>query len=537
MDLSRVSTEDLMAFREGRLKDVTTEGLLSIKGITPKEPGLFERISSDVGQRAQNIEKIKQKQSAGTIGPIRSGVRQAGQAAWGYSDVAGEIMSELTPDFIKEPAKKIAGKVIETAGKLPAFGGGTIGEKLPQEFSMLKEKYPEAMEDAEAALGIGLLATPIAKKPNIKTGQTVVGDLGDKVIKAGEKQSARLRKEYIDDLVLPKQTAAVKTEQVGRTVEKGLLKKKSVTLSPRELEIADEIGKIRQVNRKNTLQSNYSLIQREATREANRLKTRLASNDVFFPKKEIKSALKKAAQNLDESPLITGDAAVSAKKILLKMDKLIDEMPRSSASNLLEARKKLDQWAKQQKGNNILDPSGRETAMSLALREIRTATNDFIDTKATNVPVKKSLRKQSNLYTAMENIAPKAADEADNAIARLVQNTIKHVPLKNELYQMIGATAGAAGATAVAGAFPKAVMAGAGLYGIGRAAISPTTKKALGQLLRATDKTIRFTKDKELIKTLRADRAFLVEILKNAPSASEPGQQTSTPQNRQEKQQ
>jgi hypothetical protein len=500
-------------------------------GLSQEPQGLIENVKADIGKRNQNIEKIQDRATRNEIGPIRSGVRQAGQTAGAYLDVTGEVLSEFVPDFVK----KGVGKAIETAGKLPSFGGGTIGQEIPKELEMLKEKYPEAAEDIEAVFNIGMIAAPLKSKPKVKTGVTVFGRAGDKIVRVGDKQAANQRSKFIEELVRPKQTASVKEAQVSRTSGGGLLQNKKIIPSKDEIEIASELSKIPLVNKRKTLQGNYNVVQTEVGKEADNLKNMLARNDVYFPRKEIRSALKNASANLQKSPLITGDAATSADRILAKMDELIDDMPKSSASNLLEARKKLDRWVKQQKGGDIFDPS-RESAISLALREIRQTTNDFIDAKAKNVPVKQSLKRQSNLYKAMDNIAPKAAEEAPNAIARIVQNTIKHVPLKNELYQTIGAGFGAVGAGTVATAFPKVVLGGAAAYGVGKAAMSPKAKKALGELLKATDKTIRISKDKDLIRQLRADRAILLEVLKTAPSASVQNQSTRQQENLQQKQ-
>ena len=71
-------------------------------------------------------------------------------------------------------------------------------------------------------------------------------------------------------------------------------------------------------------------------------------------------------------------------------------------------------------------------------QQITNATNDFIAKTAPDVNVKQSLRKQSNLYSALDNIAPKAADEAGNAISRLWQNTKNVIPIKSDIGKGLG---------------------------------------------------------------------------------------------------
>ena len=80
------------------------------------------------------------------------------------------------------------------------------------------------------------------------------------------------------------------------------------------------------------------------------------------------------------------------------------------------------------KGPNIFDPQ-QEGAISIALRSIRQTTNDFIDSKATTAGVKDSL-KTIQFISCLDNIAPKAADEADTVILRAWKNLLHVMPLR-----------------------------------------------------------------------------------------------------------
>jgi len=51
----------------------------------------------------------------------------------------------------------------------------------------------------------------------------------------------------------------------------------------------------------------------------------------------------------------------------------------------------------------------------------------------------------------------------------------------------------------------------------GRKTISAKTKKTLGEGLKGIDAAIRTTKDKEILKNLRADRAIVLEMLNRPP--------------------
>lgn len=498
-----------------------------VSQLQPKD-NFFQRVGSDFQTRYDQAQTDKARMPQ--QGSALTGLNMVGGAAGFGFDVLGEGLKSAATGIntlgFGLPGKAIKGAA-QLAGQLPSIGGGTIGETIPQEIDNLSQKYGEFQQGhpilsraLESAGNIAMIAAPV-KTPEAAAETTSIGKAGNFFTKMGENKAANKRSTFIDDLIRPKQTAMVREEQVARTSEGGLLNKKIIQPSKKEAEIAAEVSNIESVGKHKTLQGNYNLIQSEVGKEAERLKGMLAANDVYFPKKEVRANLKSVAQKLQESPLITGDAAVSADKILAKMDSFLDEMPKSSASNLLEARKKLDQWAKKQKGGAIFDPAGRDTAMSIALREIRTATNDFIDTKATNVPVKQSLKRQSNLYGAMENIAPKAADEADNAVKRLAQGVLKSIPLKGEIAQAIGGLAGVAGVGTLAHfASPLTAGIGATGYGLYKAGTAAGTQKNLGRLLNLTDRAIREAKDQAVLKQMRADRAVLIEMIKNSPSGN-----------------
>ena len=308
---------------------------------------------------------------------------------------------------------------------------------------------------------------------------------------------------------MPKQTAKVRAEQVSRTTEQGVLRSKKIELDTSQKMMAEQVAKL-QIDKRKSLQHNYNVIQREVFDEAENLKTALKNNDVFFPRKEFKARIDKVKNGLSESPTMVGDAEKTAQKIINKFEKILDEKS-SSASGLLEARKDLDKWIKTQKSRAYDTKS--EGAFEIALRDIRKATNDIIDEKATNVSVKDSLRKQSSLYGAMDNIAPKAAQEADNAIKRLWQNTARFVPIKGEAFQTLAAFGLAGVLSTVSTPAAGAGLAAYGVYKGGKAVFSPQAKKGLSKLLSVTDEAIKATNDKDLIRQLRLDRALVVELL------------------------
>ena len=474
------------------------------------DPGFLSRVGERAQEREQRVQDIRAQEQT----PVESVLQQAGQGAAFIGDIAGEALQEagegisaITPEPIKEfigqEAKEIAETDIFQAGVKALQAGGEIYQKF-------KESNPRVARNLEAAVNVGLITAPAAGRAAPKpTGPTAIGKAADVVEDVAKKQTLQQKKGFVSDLIKPKQTPTVRAEQVGRTVEEGILGRKRVIPSLKESSIIDEVAQL-PVDPKKSIQSNFNLIQSEIKKEALSLENSLKKHNVIFPRKEYNAQLRAAKESLSANPLLVGDAQKTAQRIINKMDSITKNNP-SNALGLLKSRKQLDNWIKSQKGGSIFDPKN-ENALSIALREIRNTTNDFIDSKATNVAVKQSLKKQSNLYGALDNIAPKAADEAGNILGRLVQNTAKAIPLRGELAKTIAGTGLVTGA-ALSPSIILPVAAGVGAVKTVKLIKSPKVKKAISEILRKSDRAIRVTKDKNLIRELKADRAALLSIL------------------------
>ena len=332
---------------------------------------------------------------------------------------------------------------------------------------------------------------------------------------AADKQALKSKKAFVDDLILPKQTTAVREGQMVRTTEEGLLRSKKIALSPKEEAISKTVAAIPEVSAKRSMTYNHNAINKELVKEAETLSATLAKNDVAISRKELLDSGKEALKRLKENPLITGDSEKVAIKIMKKMDDLVKKNE-PTASGLLKARKELDAWVKSQK-SGVFDAKN-ESAVSIALREVRESANDLVAKKVPNIGVKESLRKQSNLYRALDNVGAKAAQEANNALSRTWQNFTRILPFRGEFNQSLAVVFGIGGlgaAAAFAPYFTKLAAAGAFIYAGGKFVLSPQMKKAVAMILESTDKALKVATDNAMISQLRADRALIIEALKS----------------------
>ena len=164
-----------------------------------EEKDLFGRISEDLQVRERKIQESKQARIKREIGPVRAGYQQGGQAALGVLDVTGEAIVSgfrALPDAIEEPIRKGAAGILTTVGKLPAYGGGSIGEKIPEELGVLSRKYqgfakenPNLARDLEATLGYGALLSPTKTKVKTREPFFTLDKAGQKLTRSGEKQA------------------------------------------------------------------------------------------------------------------------------------------------------------------------------------------------------------------------------------------------------------------------------------------------------------------------------------------------------------
>jgi len=506
----------------------TAKPVQSVPIESSEDKGFLERVGERFSERKKQGYEIAQAVERGDQSVLEGAFQTGGKVlAGGVLDVIGEGVSSvgrgivsITPEPVKEAVKGAGRAFMETEVGQLAKEGIQKGVGTYQEFA---GEHPRAARNIEAATNMAILLTP-PKPKSSQSQQTIAGKAAGTLETAAQDQIIKRKENFVKKLLTHIQTKAVKEEQVARTTEtgRGLFKKSIIEPSKKEALAIDEVLKLDGIGTKETIQGNVNIIDKAIVKEAEGLKSLLKANDIPFPRREFRAQMNQAKQRLSQNPLIVGDAERTAERIVNKMEQIMSGK-KSTASNLLEARKELDAWMKSQKGAKIFDPK-QEGAISIALREIRQTTNDFIDSKAKNVPVKESLKKQSNLYNAIEIATPKAAEEFDTALKRGWHNAVQVITLRGRFTDTAATVVGVGGLGAAAMFAPAytglLAVAGAGYVGA-KFVTSPIAKRATAQTLKLMDKAIRFTKDKQVIEQLRADRAAILEISKEASSSDD----------------
>ena len=260
-----------------------------------------------------------------------------------------------------------------------------------------------------------------ASKPIVKPVVEGVEKMVSPIVKAGEdylaERSASKADNFIRDLVTPeltptKTTAAIKT---GKVKEGGLLSNRDITEAvPFFEDTVKAVSEVPGVSKSKTLLENANAIHSHIGTIAEDLKSQIKGKGFFSPN-EFNGYMKDASDKLNEIPSLTRDAAEVANKYLAQFNKLVKKNG-YTPEGLLQARKEFDNLIPDKK----LSPD-IENGITEAVRYIRQGANDFLASKVPDVAVKDMLAKQTALYNAMDNIAPKAAKEGASGFKRWIK--------------------------------------------------------------------------------------------------------------------
>lgn len=471
-----------MVFKlEGAQDDTQAGKPFKLEGAQDAEPSFGQRVKEDFSKRASG--DIGKKLASGEIS-APSAALQTVEAGGGFvGDVAGEAIKSAIPDAVKKPVVDWAGKVrnvVEASGKtLP--GQQEISSKAKQAkqaWEVFSKKHPEAAADigglpnllnlvpaAKVASSVGGIAATAGEKlaPSLaKAGETA--------IKSGAKDIADRKAQSFVDLISPRETKKVAEANVGKTVEKGLLRQQEVVPDKFMQDTAHTVSQVPGINPNRSFQYNYNKIAAENKAEAVKLRSALEAANVTIPLEKIGQATEKVKKDLSKQTFLVGDAKRVSDKMLIEAGNLLQKNG-STAAGLLKTRQEFDAWAKGQMSGDPFSDSNK--ARGASLKAVRDSLNNLIIDAVPDAKVKQSLTKQFHLYNALDNIKSKAAREGKNVISRGLQRAEDIIPTSHPfLRHTLGAPLG------LAASVPR------GLYKAGKYA-APRVKQGIGKGLTA----------------------------------------------------
>lgn len=497
----------------------------------------YRKVLADAGKTVDDLpvflEELKQKEEAGTLSNRERGIYGAlsgrGRLGTGLDLVGTGIslsareISKFIPDSVE---KKVVDGVTDTVkklGEIPTVQNAleAIGEGY-QSYLQWKSENPNDAMGVESIVNVAeIFAPPFKRKPI--PDKTMFRTQADKQLDKARELETGQRKDYLQSLITPISTKANDEARAKRMTqnEKG---RNVYNPTDEEKEMVNILKRV-PVSADNSLVGNRVILDTEINKVHNSLVKQLGKSKVKLNKKELNTELEGIVDDLQETnPVLVGDASAVAKKIFNKAQQLLVKSDGSPAQ-LMQVRRDLDKWAKQQ-GKGSFD--GNENAYTVAQRAVRDFLNEKVADAVPETAVLDKLRKQHLLLRANDRILPKAAQEADTKIGRLVDNfyiATGTTPPRTLLGKVatVGLGASILGGAGFAGLLPALATGGtAGTIGymIYRGSISPSNRKVLSALLRETDKVLSSKLSKEMRAAIKADRVVLVEAMK-LPTAPE----------------
>lgn len=402
------SLDSVLADAQGKptlnaVNDPTILAQLNGQSPVANDPtNLVSRLGDSLLARSQDATKYANRDSNGQ--PSALGTLNALGNAAGF--VAGDAPMDALSSFAALAPQTRDALKSDIAGTRAGKAFGSALGAIAQGREAFKNAAPVTFNT------VGSLA-------NLAPG---VGLLGD-----AEKAAATIapNKSFVQDLITPKLTPTVRKKLFENSTEEGFLNKRVVQSSPQEQDIISTVSQL-PVKSGNSLLKNHNIIEDAKDTEAQNLITHLQKNDVPIADDDILNGLQAAKQRLVNSPFITGDGETAAKKVVIGALDHIMNNPRT-ASGLLQARKDFDAAVRKEKGDKFFGQE-KEGPVNAAVGEVRNMINGLVDSAVPDVAVKESLRKQSNMYRAMEAIQTKGADEAGNRVSRAAKKIGKKIP-------------------------------------------------------------------------------------------------------------
>jgi hypothetical protein len=553
-----------------------TEG--EVKAVHNEEPSFIDRltltaskIGSDVSKRIDNIELVAEQYAKESNTPIEnareivsrlspSDVAKVaiGQTAGAWFDVLGgtimfagkealspvaEGISVLIPDSIEDSVKTKFKEGLEYVLKndhvesgLDAARGGV------ESYTKWKKENPVDAVQLESVVNIATFFTPPAVRakspPQYPVSRLDSGDI-DKLAEAyvetpvkkstifkemaedfegaAKAQVNKRRRKKAYSIVMP--AKAKEADVMGKnTVDevggvKGLFNPSTLKPQKHQEEAIEYVSTLK-INPSKGSVYNKRIIDEALELESNVLRGKLSiHSDVAIPQSTTLGRLDNIInKELSTNPDLVGEVAQKANRVYNQL-KLIINNHGTRPVDILSARQSFDDYLKT--SVNFFNANNAAGYDNL-VRSLRNELNEIVAEAVPTDFVKKSLKKQSSAFTALQGIAPKVVDDVNSKGGALINNigSVLGGTVRNSrnLTIAVGAAAGA-GYYGLVPYITGVVGVGALGYALGRGVISPKTKKGVAMLLNLTDKAIATSKNPEMIKQLRADRALLVEAL------------------------
>ena len=383
---------------------------------------------------APEVEPVEEGPGVFTraLDKTRLGLTDAAATFWGdeYTD---DLEPAPRPILTGERPLRVAGNVLrgvgEGIGEIVSAGDEAIGSPLAKSMEYMEKNraaHPiysqsgirQGMEDlreyspriADVAEDVGALAATVGPSkflPDMK---------GPGVLTKLDKSRAKGNRTDIERRWEPDRKDAQ-----GR-FEPNALGRDEYAQTPFEVQMLDDLESVDGLNPRKSYAQNFNVLNDTVEDLRKDLDKKLLYADQI-PTRNVKSSVADAVDSIESSASLRGDAKALAKDIYKEYAKRLDKLDEAGTIRpgaLLQLRRDLDRWITE--GNTkgkVWDPQTL-SAQAIATKAIRDQINKLVISASDNVDVAESLRKQSSLLTARDQIAPKYYREPKTGVGRAV---------------------------------------------------------------------------------------------------------------------
>lgn len=357
-------------------------------------PTLGDQINNRLSQAGTALGDA----ATGKINPI-SGILQTAGAAGGFvGDVTNDAL-ELIPGV--KQAEGLLGKGV---GALANTG---VGKSVVGAGENFAQAHPELAGDIGA---VGNIAGAVGSFEGVGALKDVVGGAIGKAV--GKDALSSTIADISPEIKAGTVKGAANVSKNG-AVKSGILGNISRAEDPVMREAAPVVVQnVPNFNKLPTFTDKLNAIQDVAIpQEAQKLRTALSAPDVqtIVNPDNYQEFLDKINTEIKDNPSLVGNNGETAARFLRIFQKNLPQGQDATALDVLNARQALDKEALKFKPK-VFD-SAASNAYSEGLGTVRNAANELIGKMAPDADVQASLRRQSLLYKAADNLSTKADKE------------------------------------------------------------------------------------------------------------------------------
>jgi hypothetical protein len=373
------------------------------------------------GKDTSRLEKLYQSNTGMVFEPekIAPSITKSAKQIYGEGlGVATDIVGAGSfAGGAKALVTKPVNKVFQGVGK-GMLGGAEFG--LAQGVAGGMQENKTASEIAKQGLtsgAVGAVAGGLLGGITAKIGQKINAA---KLVGVSDRKALQSLEVITPNLKKSEEISAIAQ---GRAKAGGFFQKTKIVPSSREIEIAEATKNLKL--KPNKPFENITTLKSEITKEGDSLVSHLKQNDSIFNVNQVNARLNKIEKPVAIASDTTLDRAYDLSR--KKMMDLIQKNPKK-LSGALQARKEFDSWVENQFGD--LYKTEKWTPMRSAITGMRREINDFIAEALPDGSVlQKSLRNQSLMFEAIDNISEKAYKEIGQSGFQKLTATIRKNPV------------------------------------------------------------------------------------------------------------